>query len=139
VMVLRMPPGRPSHRGSIATRVIAELYPLPPALQEERSNQGLRGEKGYPQDRDGTPPRCDSGAEHSSNSRSARDRDSPHPAAKCRCHYLRLHEDGRGSGQRPLRIRYRHLDNHLLSLEFGQGVCSEQPLPLRIPQSLGVT
>jgi hypothetical protein len=26
----------------------AELGPLPPTLQEEGSNQGLRGEKGYP-------------------------------------------------------------------------------------------
>jgi hypothetical protein len=33
----------------------------------------------------------------------------------------------------------RHLDNHLLSPEFGQGSHSEQPLPFRIPQSLGVT
>jgi hypothetical protein len=32
-----------------------------------------------------------------------------------------------------------HLDNHLLSPEFGQGARSEQPLPLWIPQSLGVT
>ncbi len=34
---------------------------------------------------------------------------------------------------------YRHLDSHLLGPEFGQGARSEQPLPLRIPQSLGVT
>jgi hypothetical protein len=50
-----------------------------------------------------------------------------------------LHEDGRGSGQQPLRVRHRHLDNHLFSPEFRQGARSEQPLPLRIPQSLGVT
>jgi hypothetical protein len=48
-------------------------------------------------------------------------------------------EDGRGSGQRPLRVRHRHLDSHLLSPEYKQGARSEQPLPLRIPQSLGVT
>jgi hypothetical protein len=51
----------------------------------------------------------------------------------------RLYEDGRGSGQRPLRIRHGHLDSHLLGPEFKQGAHSEQPLPLRIPQSLGVT
>jgi hypothetical protein len=51
--------------------LIAELCPLPPALQEERSIQGLRGEKGYPQDGDGTPPGCDGGAEHSSTGRLA--------------------------------------------------------------------
>jgi hypothetical protein len=43
------------------------------------------------------------------------------------------------SGQRPLFVRHRHLDCHLLSLEFKQGARSEQPLPLQIPQSLGVT
>jgi hypothetical protein len=58
---------------------------------------------------------------------------------QCRHHHPRLHENGRGSAQRPLRVRHRHLDSHLLSLEFGQGAHSEQPLPFRIPQSLGVT
>jgi hypothetical protein len=62
-----------------------------------------------------------------------------HPVAKCRRHHPRLHEDGRGSGQRPLRVRHRHLDSHLLSPEFDQGARGEQPLPLWIPQSLGVT
>jgi hypothetical protein len=38
-----------------------------------------------------------------------------------------------------LRVRHGHLDSHLLSPEFGQGARSEQPIPLRIPQSLGVT
>jgi hypothetical protein len=38
--------------------------------------KGLWGEEGYPQDGDGTPPRSDGGAEHSSTGRSARDRDS---------------------------------------------------------------
>jgi hypothetical protein len=51
--------------------LVAELGPLPPTLQEERSIQGLRGEKGYPQDGDGTPPGCDGGAEHSSADRLA--------------------------------------------------------------------
>jgi hypothetical protein len=139
VMLLLVPPDRPSHHGSVATRVNCRICPLPPALQEERSIKGPRGEKRYPQDGDGTPPGCDSGAEHSSTSRSARDRDSLHPAVKHRRHHPRLHEDGRGSGQRPLCVRYRHLDSHLLSPEFGQGAHSEQPLPLRIPQSLGVT
>jgi hypothetical protein len=77
----------------------ANAEPLPPALQEEGSIQGLRGEEGYPQDGDGTPPGCDGGAEHSSTGRSVRDRDSPHLVAECRCHYPRLHEDGRGLGQ----------------------------------------
>jgi hypothetical protein len=54
-------------------------------------------------------------------------------------HHPRLHEDGRGSGQRPGRVRHRHLDSHLLSPEFEQGARCEQPLPLWIPQSLGVT
>jgi hypothetical protein len=47
--------------------------PLPPTLQEEGSIQGLRGEKGYPPDGDGTPPGRGSGAEHSSADCSARD------------------------------------------------------------------
>jgi hypothetical protein len=68
-------------------------------LLEERSIQGLRGKKGYPQDGDGTPPGCDGGAEHSSADRSARDRDSSHSAVKRGHHHPRLHEDGRGSGQ----------------------------------------
>jgi hypothetical protein len=51
--------------------------------------------------------------------------------------YMRM--DGRGSGQRALRIRHRHLDSHLFGPEFGQGACSGQPLPLQISQSLGVT
>jgi hypothetical protein len=42
-------------------------------------------------------------------------------------------------GQLPIHIRHRHLDSHLLGPEFGQGARSEQPLPLRTPQSLGVT
>jgi hypothetical protein len=88
---------------------------------------------------DGTPPGCGGGAEHSSANRSARDRDSSHSATKSRRHHLRLHEDGRGSGQRPLHVRHRHLDSHLLGPKFKQGVHSEQPLPQRIPQSLGVT
>jgi hypothetical protein len=33
----------------------------------------------------------------------------------------------------------RSKDSHLLGPEFEQGACSEQPLSLRIPQSLGVT
>jgi hypothetical protein len=125
--------------GPLQQESIAELRPLPLALQEEGSIQGLWGEEGYPQDGNGTPPRCDGGAEHSSTGRSVRDQDSPHPTVERRHHHPRLHEDGRGSGQRLLRIRHRHLDNHLLSPEFGQGARSEQPLPLRIPQSLGVT
>jgi hypothetical protein len=48
-------------------------------------------------------------------------------------------EDTTIRGQRPLRVRHRHLDSHLVGLEFKQGARSEQPLPLRIPQSLGVT
>jgi hypothetical protein len=52
---------------------VVEVRPLPPALQEEGSIQGLRGEEGYPQDGVGTPPGCDGGAEHSSTSCSARD------------------------------------------------------------------
>jgi hypothetical protein len=91
------------------------------------------GEKGYPQDGDGTPPGFGGGAEHSSADRSAQDRDSSHSAVKSRRHHLRLHEDGRGSGQRPLCIRHRHLDSHLLGPEFKQGARSEQPLPLWIP------
>jgi hypothetical protein len=39
----------------------------------------------------------------------------------------------------PLRIRHRHLDGYLLGPEFRQRARSEQPFPLRIPQSLGVT
>jgi hypothetical protein len=49
----------------------AELSPLPPTLQEEGLIQGLRGEKGYPLNGDGTPPGCGGGAEHSSVDRSA--------------------------------------------------------------------
>jgi hypothetical protein len=112
-------------------------YLLPYRKKGQFKAYGVKN--GYPQDGDGTPPECDSGAEHSSTSRSARDRDSPHPAVKRRRHHPRLHEDGRGLGQRPLCVRYRHLDSHLLSPEFGQGARSEQPLPLQIPQSLGVT
>jgi hypothetical protein len=88
---------------------VVELRPLPPALQEEGSIQGLWGEEGYPLDGDSAPPGCDGGAEHSSIGRSARDRDSPHPAAECGRHHPRLYRDGRGSGQRPLCIRHRHL------------------------------
>jgi hypothetical protein len=55
------------------------------------------------------------------------------------CHHPRLHKDGRGSGQRPLHVRHRHLVSHLLSPGFGQGARSGQPLPLQISQSLGVT
>jgi hypothetical protein len=106
---------------------------------EEGSIQGLRGEKGYPQDGNGTPLGCDGGAEHSSIGRSARDRGSPHPVVEHRCHHLRLHDGGRGPGKRPLCVRYKHLDSHLLRPEFGQGARSEQRLPLWIPQSLGVT
>jgi hypothetical protein len=138
-MLLPMPPGRPSHHGSVATRVDCRTRSIPPAIQQERSIQGLRGEKGYPQDGDGTRPGCDSGTEHSSTGRSAQDRDSPHPAVKRRCHHPKLHEDGKRSGQRPLRVRHRHLDSHLLSPEFGQGARSKQPLSLRIGQSLGAT
>jgi hypothetical protein len=78
---------------------VVELGSLPPALQEERSIQGIRGEKGYPEDEDGTPLGCDGGAEHSSTGRSVRDRDSLHPVAERRHHHPRLHEDGRRSGQ----------------------------------------
>jgi hypothetical protein len=46
-----------------------------------------------------------------------------HEIESLRAH-LRLHEDGRGSGQRPLHIRHRHLDSHLLGLEFEQGAHS---------------
>jgi hypothetical protein len=62
-----------------------------------------------------------------------------HPVVECGRHHPRLHEDGRGSGQRPLCVRHRHLVSHLLSPGFGQGARSGQPLPLRISQSLGVT
>jgi hypothetical protein len=103
---------------------VVELCPLPPSLQEEGSIQGLRGEEEYPQDGDGTPPGCDGRAEHSSTSRSARDRDSLHPALERRRHHPRLHEDGRGSDQRPLCVRHRHLDSHLLCPEFRQGARS---------------
>jgi hypothetical protein len=51
----------------------AELGPLPPTLPKEGSIQGLRGEKGYSPDGDGTPPGCGGGAEHSLADRSARD------------------------------------------------------------------
>jgi hypothetical protein len=85
--------------GLLQQELIAELGPQPPALQEEGSIQGLRGEKGYPQDGDGTPPGCGGGAENSSTDRSAQDRDSSHSAVKSGCHHLMLHEDGRGSGQ----------------------------------------
>jgi hypothetical protein len=71
--------------------------------------------------------------------RSAQVRDSRHPVVERRCHHLRLHDYGRGSSQRPLCIRHRHLDSHLLSPGFEQGTRSEQPLPLQIPHSLGAT
>jgi hypothetical protein len=115
--------------GPLQQMLVAELHPLPPALQEEGSIQGLWGKEGYPLQED----------EHSSTGRSARDRDSPHLAVEHKRHHPRLHEDGTGLGQRPLRVRHRHLDSHLLSPEFGQGARSGQPLPLRISQSLGVT
>jgi hypothetical protein len=51
----------------------AELGPLPPTFLEEGSIQGLRGEKGYSPDGDGTPLGCGGGAKHSSADRSARD------------------------------------------------------------------
>jgi hypothetical protein len=78
---------------------VAELHPLPPALQKEGSIQGLWGKEGYPQDGDGAPPGRNGGAEHSSTGRSVRDRDSPHPSAERGRHHPRLHNDGRGSGQ----------------------------------------
>jgi hypothetical protein len=78
-------------------------YLLPYRKKDQFKAYGVK--KGYPQDGDGTPPGCDGGAEHSSTSRSVQDQDSPHPAAERRCHHPRLHEDGRGPGQRPLRIR----------------------------------
>jgi hypothetical protein len=71
-------------------------YLLPYRKKDQFKAYG--GEKGYPQDGDGTPPGCGSGAEHSSADRSARDRDSSHSAAKSGRHHPRLHEDGRGSG-----------------------------------------
>jgi hypothetical protein len=49
--------------------------------------------------------------------------------------YMRMVEGQPATSTRP----HGHLDSHLLSLEFEQGAHSEQPLPLRIPQSLGVT
>jgi hypothetical protein len=60
-----------------------------------RINSRLTGEKGYPQDGDGTSPGCDGGAEHSSTGCLVRDRDSSHPTAERRRHPPRLHEDGR--------------------------------------------
>jgi hypothetical protein len=133
------PPSRPSPRGSIAKRVDCSTPSTISCPIGRRINSRPMGEEGYPQDGDGAPPRCDGGAKHSSNGCSARDRDSPHPAAEREHHHPRLHEDGRGSGQRPLRIRHRHLVNHLLGLGFRQGACSEQSLSLRVPHSLGAT
>jgi hypothetical protein len=62
-----------------------------------------------------------------------REIETSHPAAKHRRDHPRIHEDGRGSGQQPLRVRHRHLDNHLnlLSPGFRQGAHSEQSLPSR--------
>jgi hypothetical protein len=48
VMLLPMPPGRPSHHGSIATRAGCRTRSTTSYLPEEGSIQGLRGEKGYP-------------------------------------------------------------------------------------------
>jgi hypothetical protein len=50
-----------------------ELGPLPPTLQEEGSIQGLRAEKGYPPNGDGTPPGCGGRTEHSSADHSVQD------------------------------------------------------------------
>jgi hypothetical protein len=89
-MLLPMPPDRPSHRGSIATRAGCRTRSTTSYLPEEGSIQGLRGEKGYSPDGDGTPPGCDGGAKRSSADRSVRDRDSSHPTLKHRCHHPRL-------------------------------------------------
>jgi hypothetical protein len=70
---------------------------LPYRKKDQFKAYGVK--KGYPPDRDGTPPGCGSGAKHSSADRSTRDRDSSHSAMKHRCHHLRLQEDGRGLGQ----------------------------------------
>jgi hypothetical protein len=51
--------------------------------------------------------------------------ETPHPTMGRGHHHPRLHEDGRGSDQRPLHVRHRHLDSHLLHPEFGQGARSE--------------
>jgi hypothetical protein len=78
--------------------------PLPPTLQEGGSIQGLWGEEGCPEDRDGTPPRCDGGAEHPFAGCSAQDRDPPHSAVDHTRHHSRLYEDGRWSSQQPLHV-----------------------------------
>jgi hypothetical protein len=138
-MLLLMLPDGPSHRGAVATRAGCRTRSTTSCPTGRKTNSRPTGKKGYPQDGDGTPPGCDGGAEHSSTGRSTRDQDSLNPAAERRRHHPRLHEDGRGSDQRPLCVRHRHLDSHLLSPEFGQGARSEQPLPFWILQSLGVT
>jgi hypothetical protein len=70
VMLLLMPPGRPSHHGSIATRADCRTRSTTSCPTGRKINSRPTGKKGYPQDGDGTPPGCDGGAEHSSADRS---------------------------------------------------------------------
>jgi hypothetical protein len=113
VMMWLTPPGMPSLLGAIATRLSCRTPSTTSCLNEGRMSQ----------DGDGTPPGRDGGAEHLSAGCSARDRVSLHLVAELRRHHPRVPEDGRGSGQRPLR----------------RGGSSGQSLPLQIPFSLGAT
>jgi hypothetical protein len=53
-MLWLMPPGRPSRRGSVATRVGCRTPSTTSCPTGRRIIQGLWGEEGYPQDGDGT-------------------------------------------------------------------------------------
>jgi hypothetical protein len=132
VMLWLMPPGRPSLLGAVATRVNCITLYTASCLSGRRIDSRSLGDEGCPQSRDGTPPGHDGGAEHPSTGRSVRDRVSPHLAARLGCHHLRVPEDGRGSGQRPLHLQHGHLLSHLHDLGFSRGASSWQPLPLRI-------
>jgi hypothetical protein len=112
-----MPPDSPSLPG-------AELHPLPPTSVKEGQIQGLWGEEGCPQNGYGTPPARDGGAEYPPASHSVRDRVSPHPAAELGCHHPRVPKEGRGPGQRPLRILHEHLVCHLHDPGFSRGASS---------------
>jgi hypothetical protein len=89
------------------------LSMLPHTSVEEGSVHGSGGDEGYPQDGDGAAPGRDLGVEWPLTGGLARDPVSPHLIVEHRCYHLRLLENGRGSGQRPLRIQHRHLVGHL--------------------------
>jgi hypothetical protein len=69
--MLPIPPGRPSHRGSVETSIGCKTTSTTSNPTVRRINSRPMGQEGYSQDGDGTPPGCDDGPEHSSTGHSA--------------------------------------------------------------------